>query len=109
MYALARADRDGARPRLLGRNSRVREEWYYILLVVVVRGVFGLGAAAARAAHEPAAISVCILQGRFEGVMVEERGEGVLVEAEAARHVSYVASWAPKRACSAVDNQGPSS
>ena len=37
-------------------------------------------------------VLVSTLQGRLEGIMVKERGEGVVVEAEAARHVSYVAS-----------------
>ena len=84
----------------------MREERYYVLVVVVV---LGLGASSSGTVQHPAVISLGGLQGRFEGVMVEKRGEGVLVEAEAARHVSYVASWAPKRACSAVAGQGPSS
>ena len=58
----------------------MREEWYYLILVVV-RGVFGLGAAAPRAFDYPAAISVRVLQGRFEGVPAQQRGEGVVVEA----------------------------
>ena len=68
----------------------MREQRYYLILVVVV---LRLGAAAPGAAQDPAVVFISALQGRLEGVMVEKRGEGVLVEAEAARHVSYVASW----------------
>ncbi len=85
IYALVGADRDRARPRLLGRYLRMREERYYIILVIV-RGVFGLGASSPGAAQHPAIVFISTLQGRLEGVMVEERGEGVVVEAEAARH-----------------------
>ena len=90
IYALVRADRDRAGSCLLGGDARVREERHSILVVVVL----GLGAAAPRTFYDPVVISVCALQGRLEGVMVEERGEGVVVDKEAARHVTYVASLA---------------
>ena len=47
----------------------MREERYYIILVIV-RGVFGLGAAAPRAAEDPVVVFFGGLQGRLEGVMV---------------------------------------
>ena len=60
------------------------------ILVVVV--VLGLGAAAAGTTQDPVIVFFGGLQGRLEGVMVEERGEGVVVDKEAARHFIYVAS-----------------
>ena len=63
----------------------MREERYYIILVVV-RGVLGLGAAAPRAAQDPVVVFVSGLQGRLKRVPAQQRGEGVVVEAEAARH-----------------------
>ena len=86
----------GTRPRLLRGDPRVREQRYVVLIVVVL----GLGAAAPRAFYYPVVVSISGLKCGLEGVMVEERGEGVVVEAEAARHVTYVASWLPNR-CSA--------
>ena len=68
----------------------MREERYYVLVVVVV---LGLGAAAPRTAQQPPAVPVRVLQGRFEGIPAQQRGKGVVVEAKAARHATYVASW----------------
>ena len=67
----------------------MREERYYIILVIV-RGVFGLGASSPGAAQHPAIVFISTLQGRLEGVMVEERGEGVVVEAEAMEREAQV-------------------
>ena len=97
IYALVRADRDGARARFFFRNSHMREA-RCSCVVVTVLVVLGLGAAAPRRSQDPVVVLISTLEGRLEGVMVEERGEGVLVEAEAARHVTYVASWLPTAA-----------
>ena len=56
--------------------------------ILVVLVVLGLGAAAPRAAQQPPAVPVRVLQGRFEGIPAQQRGEGVVVEAQAARHGS---------------------
>ena len=89
----------------------MREERYYIILVIV-RGVFGLGASSPGAAQHPAIVFISTLEGRLEGVMVEERGEGVLVEAEAApwHGLGYFCGilGCPNARASAVAGQGPS-
>ena len=48
----------------------MREERHYVVWIVVV--VLGLGAAAAGTTQDPVVVLVSTLQGRFEGVMVEE-------------------------------------
>ena len=63
----------------------MREERYYVLVVVVV---LGLGAAAAGTTQDPVIVFFGGLQGRLEGIPAQQRGEGVVVEAEAARHGS---------------------
>ena len=45
----------------------MREQRYYLILVVVV---LRLGAAAPGAAQDPAVVFISALQGRLEGVMV---------------------------------------
>ena len=60
----------------------MREQRYVVLIVVVL----GLGASSSGAAQHPAVVLVSTLQGSFEGVPAQQRGEGVVVEAEAARH-----------------------
>ena len=70
IYALVGADRDRARPRLLGRYLRMREERHYVVWIVVV--VLGLGAAAPRTVQHPPAVLVGGLQGRFEGVPAQQ-------------------------------------
>ena len=46
-----------------------------------------------KAAQQPPAVPVRVLQGRFEGIPAQQRGEGVVVEAEAARHGRSLLMW----------------